>query len=1073
VNVACRRCGEASPAEFRFCGHCGAPRGESPESGAAGRRQLTVMFCDLVAASSLSERLDPEDLHEVLNEYQSVGAAIIERHGGRIAQYLGDGLLAYFGHPLAHEDDAQRAVRAGLAILSETARIGARLQRRRGLRPALRIGVHSGLAVFGDVGMGGTRDMLAVGETPNIAARLQSLAEPNSLVISAATHKLVRGFFQGRSLGTQTLKGFSQPLEIYRVMAESDVSHRLEAGRLAPFVGRSREMEDLLHIWQAASRGAGKMVLLGGEPGIGKSRLLKSCADRIDGSFTRLRYYCSEQHKSSPLYPVIRQLESAAGLNRDDPPNLKLEKLELLLAASKPSAEETALLAELLSIPAAAGRYPLADMSPQRKRQKTFAALIRQVESLSERAPVLMLFEDLHWIDPTSLELIEAFATRIARLRAMLVCTFRPEFRWMPQRGAYAINMTLGRLGDEQRRALVEKIAGGAGMAERTVEEIARRSDGVPLFIEELTRAVLDGGAPAAAAPAAMEPGMAVPASLNSSLLARLDRLGAATKEVAQVGAAIGRQFYYRLLAAVTQKTERELTVALDALANAALVTCRGRPPEATYVFKHALVQDAAYATLLRGRRRELHAAIAKELELRHASDTASQELIAHHCTQAGLYREAARAWKAAARHSVATGSFAEAKSQLSTALSLLEQLPADAERDRQEVALQNDLGNVLIAQLGYTAPDTLGAFERARVLAASLNDPGQGLRALWGLGTALLVSGRLGAVLEMMREAAPLVEKNRHLDARLAFSVVQGSVLLDLGRLVEADSQLRGTLAMDVEPRRDRERAILYGQSPRITALGCLSIASLLLGNEERSREQSSQSLREAELLAHKPMLCLAHSMACRRHWLAGESAKLARHAAALARLADDQGTPLWLALAKVYQGWSLVAESKLDDAIALMYEGMDEYRATGANAATPLLFLALGRACARAGRVPEAFEFFDDAARGGTAGEEKWLEAEVLRERGETLLALQQLAAGEEALRRAATLARQQGAKLFEWRALARLGHLLLAQSRTTEAYDVLAPACAGEEPVPGDLAALFADLRSAQSSLRRGGS
>jgi class 3 adenylate cyclase len=956
--MRCPRCDAENPPRFHFCGNCAAPLVQQP-TAAAERRQLTVMFCDLVEATSLSERLDPEDLRDLLRDYQAVSAAAIARFGGDVAQYLGDGILAYFGYPVAHEDDPQRAIRAGLEILSATARLTARIERDWGACLAVRIGIHTGLVVTGEMGTGQRRENLAVGETPNIAARLQGVAEPNTVIVSEATHRLVRGFFECQPRGITALKGVSQPLAVYVVRGETDVQGRVDSAvdaSLTQLVGRDGELANLLRLWEVAKSGTGKFVLLSGEAGIGKSRLLKELSDRVqtDG-VRRLRYFCSEQHVSSPLYPVIRQLERAAGLRRSDPPVLQLDKLEALLAPCAPSREELALMAGLLSIPEAAMRYPALDLSPQRQRQKTFAALIRQVEALATSGPVLAEFEDIHWIDPSSLELLEQMAGRIRALPILLIVTFRTEFepRWSDD--IATVRVVLGRLGDTERRALVDQIARAGALPEETVIDIAQRSDGVPLFIEELTRAVVDARVSCHDGPrAAAKSDIAVPASLNSSLLARLDRLGSAAKEVAQIGAAIGRQFYYRLLAAVAQKTEPELMLALDALGNASVLMRHGTPPDATYSFKHALVQDAAYATLLRGRRRELHAAIARQLQLVHSRDTASQEILAHHCTEAGLNLEAVRAWRSEARQSVNGGSFAEAEAQLRAGLALLARLPPDEERDRHEVALQNALGNVMIAQRGYTAPETLSAFERARQLAAKLDDPGQGLRALWGLGTALLFAGRLTSVLEMMQEAAPLVEKNRHLDARLAFSVVHGSVLLDLGRVPEAEMRLESTLAMDTDPARDRERAILYGQSPRISALGYLSIASLLLGRVEKARQHSEQSIREAHALSHKPMLCLALSIACRHDWLAQAKEQLAIHAAALQRLAGDQGTPLWLALSKTYVGWSHVEQGALQEGIALMYEGTNEYRASGANSATPLLFLALGYARALAPGAP-----------------------------------------------------------------------------------------------------------------------
>jgi predicted ATPase/class 3 adenylate cyclase len=1010
-----------------------------------------------VGSTALSGRLDPEDLREVLRAYQAACSGAIERFDGRVAQYLGDGILAYFGYPTAHEDDARRAVGAALDVLGEIARLSARMERERGATLAVRVGVHTGVVVAGEMGAGNWREDLAVGDTPNVAARLQALAQANSIAISGATHRLVRGYFDCHHAGAHALRGVAQAVEVYRVVGATDAQERLEAAgvaRLASLLGREAELAQLREFWTGVRGGAGRVVVVTGDGGIGKSRLLQALVEHADAGapYTRLRYYCSEQHTSSSLYPVIRQLERAAGFAREDDATARLDKLEALLAPLSPSREALALLADLLSIGEGKRRYPLLDQTPQRRRQATFAELLRQIELLAMSAPVLLLFEDVHWTDPSSQELLRAMSERARHLSVLVVVTCRPDYDAAWLQGEHFARITLGRLEERDCRRLVERIAEGGGLPETTLREIVGRSDGVPLFAEELTKAMLEARKPAsrsAAAPRAPAEGVAVPETLHSTLLARLDRLGSAAKEVAQIGAAIGRHFYFRLLAAVANKTEEELRLALRVLGEAALLVCRGTPPEATYVFKHALVQDAAYATLLRGRRRELHAAIAEELEHRHAGGAASQEMLAHHYTQADQHLKAVRAWRAAARQSVDRGSFAEARAQLQTGLALLESLPEEAERDRLEAGLQNALGNVLIAQRGYTANETREAFERARRLAARLDDPGQGLRALWGLGTALLYAGRLAAVLKMMDEAAPLVVKNGHLDSRLAFSVVHGSVLLDLGRIEDARRQLENTLAIDSEPARDRERAMLYGQSPRISALGCLSIVALLLDRPEQSRAYYEQGMREAENLVHKPMLCLAHSMACRRAWLAGARQALERHAALLQQLALDQGTPLWLALARSYGGWSLVEQDRLADGIAEMREGMLGYQSDGARADMSLLRLALAHALARAAREVEAQELFTEALSGDSAGEERWLQPELERGLGAVLARRGRLEEAEAAMRSAIAVARSQSSRLFELRAGGQLGRFLLSHSRKAEAREVLRPLCTGQDP------------------------
>ena len=1055
---ACPQCGTPSPWRALFCGQCGSPLPTQPaparpaearrSHATAERRQLTVMFCDLVGSTALSGELDPEDFRSILREYQSASAGVIERYSGTVAQYLGDGILAYFGYPRAHEDDAQRAVSAGLDLVGEAVHVLGRLEGGRQVALAIRVAIHTGLVIAGEVGGGDWRENLAVGETPNIAARLQALAEPNTVVISAGTHRLVRRSFHCQSIGTQTLKGVAQPVEVYQVTSETTPVPQAGAeatGRRAP-LGRELEIGQLRTCWQQACAGTGRLLLLGGEAGIGKSRLVETCIDEAKaGSFARLSYYCSEHHTRSPLYPVIHQMESAAGIRRDDPTEARTGKLKALLSAFELTPQELAAMFDMFAPPDVGTAHSLEDLLPLQRRQRTFAALLRIVEVMAARSPMLILFEDVHWIDPSSRALLESLSTRVQRLPVLVIATFRPESQSLWAHWPNADTLYLNRLDDLHRRALISQVAGGVRLTDHMLREIAERSDGNPLYVEELTKAILESQAANYAHPPAQASShgdLPVPMTLNSSLLARLDSLGPQAKDVAQVGAVLGRNFHYALIQVVAGAMDRELDEALEALCKAEILTCNGVRPQASYRFRHALLRDAAYATLLRGRRRELHTAIANELAARHMGTTWAQELLAHHWAQADRPRDAARAWKAAARENIARGSFAEAEAQLRSALTMLAQLPRDADRDRKEATLQNALGNVLIAQHGFTAPETTVAFERARHLAASLDDTGQGLHALWGLGTALLFAGKLGAVLEMMRDAAPLVEKNGHLDARMAFAVVHGSVLLDLGRLKESRAQLENTLAMDNEPVRDRERAILYGQSPRVSALGHLSIASLLLDQPERSREQSEQCLREAEALVHKPMLCLAYGSACRRAWLAVDKEGVARHAQALLRLATDQGAPQWLALGKLFVGWSHVEAGALQYGVTLMTEGMGDYRASGADSATPLLLLALGRAYARAARSGEAMETLAEALHGGSTGEQQWIAAEVHRARA-GILASQGLAeAAEGALREAITTAKGQAARLFEVRAVGDLARMLLARGSTRDAQELLAP-------------------------------
>ena len=573
------------------------------------------MFCDLVGSTALSARLDPEDLREVISAYQKCVAETVRRFGGFVAKYMGDGVLVYFGYPQAHEDDAERAVRAGLELV---AAVGA-LKTHAPLQT--RVGIATGLVVVGDlIGSGEAQERGIVGETPNLAARLQGVAEPNSVVIAESTRKLVGNLFELEDLGAQDLKGIAGPVGAWVALRTSSVESRFEAfhaGGVTELVGRDEELDLLVRRWHQAKSGEGRVVLISGEPGIGKSRLTAALSEAIEGEpLTRLRYFCSPHHQDSALYPFIVQLERAAGFARDDTAVQKLGKLRGLLASGARGDDEIELLAELLSLPSSAADL---NLSPQRKRQKLFEAFLHQLEALARARPVLMVFEDAHWIDPSSRELLDLIFDRVPGLDVLLVVTFRPEFQhgWSGQ--PHVSMLALNRLGEGDGVALVERLAGNAGLSHEIVEEIVERADGVPLFVEELTKAVLESAdrdnRVAAVLGTSPLPNLAIPATLHASLIARLDRLGPVAKEVAQIGAVIGREFAYELIAPVAQRPEKQLQAALDQLGDAGLLFCRGTAPHASYLFKHALVQDAAYSTLLRGRRQELHAGVAAALE--------------------------------------------------------------------------------------------------------------------------------------------------------------------------------------------------------------------------------------------------------------------------------------------------------------------------------------------------------------------------------------------------------------------------------------------------------------------------
>ena len=730
-----------------------------PAQDTAERRQVTVLFSDLVGSTALSARMDPEDLREVISAYQKCVAETVQRFGGFVAKYMGDGVLVYFGYPQAHEDDPERAVRAGLELIQavNALKSSASLQ--------TRVGIATGLVVVGDlIGSGAAWEQTVVGETPNLAARLQALAEPNTVVIAESTRKLLGNLFELEDLGAKDLKGISEPVRAWAALRPSSVEGRFEALHatgLTELVGREEELEILLRRWSKAKTGQGQVVLFSGEAGIGKSRLTAALMERLQGEpHTRLRYFCSPQHTDSALYPVISQMERAAAFTHGDTAQAKLHKLDAVLAQTSTSTEDAALFAEMLSLPND-GRYPKLNLTPEQRRQRTLEALVSQVEVLARQNPVLMIFEDTHWTDPTSVEVFSRIIDRIRGFRVLLVVTFRPEFDapWLGR--SYVTALTLNRLAERDIRAMIDGVVGNKSLPANIRQDIIERTDGIPLFVEEMTKAVLEAGSEGAAqrtAAAVPSPALAVPASLQASLMTRLDRLGPA-KEVAQIGAVIGREFSHALLSAVVSKPEQELASSLDRLIHAGLLFRQGAPPHATYLFKHALVQDAAYGMLLREPRRALHARIAETLENQFAAIAENQpELLARHCTEAGLTEKAASLWGKAGQRSLDRSALAEAAEQLTRALDQIAGLPATSALRREQIKLQAALITPLMHVKGYAAPETKAAVEEARLLieqAEALGEPPEDPLLLFSVLSGFWVVNFVAFNGDVMRELA------------------------------------------------------------------------------------------------------------------------------------------------------------------------------------------------------------------------------------------------------------------------------------------------------------------------------
>jgi class 3 adenylate cyclase/predicted ATPase len=1008
----------------------------------AERRHLTVMFCDLVGSTALSSRLDPEDLREVIGAYQRAIAEIVAGFDGFVAKYLGDGVLVYFGYPGAHEDDAERSVRAALALLSAVKDIGAPTEKLR-----LRIGIATGLAVVGDlIGIGAAQEEAVVGETPNLAARLQALAEPDSILIADGTRQLVGSLFELIDLGPQQLRGFGQKERVWRVVQASAVASRFEALRsgTTPLVGRGEELDLLLRRWEQAKTGEGRAVLLAGEPGIGKSRLAMALSERIGTEpHTRLRYFCSPHHQDSALYPVIGQLERAVGFARDDEPETKLDKFATLLGAAT-EIGDISLLVELLSLPGGDRFAPL-DLSPQRKKERTFEALLRQLEGLARQQPILMIFEDLHWIDPTSREFLDLVLARIDRLPVLLVATFRPEFQppWAGQ--PYVTVIALNRLGRSDGAAMVQRLAGNAAsLPQHVIAEIVERTDGVPLFVEEMTKAVLEAGAGRGQQVAASVPGAAlgVPATLQASLMARLDRLGPAAKGVAQIGAAIGREFSYELAAVVGELAEERLREALQRLVDAGLIFQRGMPPAAEYLFKHALVQDAAYGTLLRRTRQQLHARIAEALEAHSPEVMDTQpELLAQHYAEAGLIEKSVACWSKAGHRSATRFARAEAAAQFQKGLDQLALLPDNPERQRRELDFRSALSAALQYSKGYAAPETGQAYARARELWEELGSPSEFLNIPYGQSIYHATRAELARARSLAEDLLRLSRRRNDTAGLVLGYYSVGTNLMLAGRFASSRSHLEEVLAL-YDPISQRSLARQAGIHPHVHAQGWLGVVLFCLGFPDQALAQSGAAIAEARRLAHPSSLAASLSFGAMLLSFVGDNPALDKRAEELVAVATEQGFPPWRAMGAIYRGWVEVNNGDMAQGTSLLRGSWAAWRATGAELWMPHYIALLARTCEIAGQLEEGLTRLEEALEIVERTGERWLAAELNRHKGELLLRQGDAEAAEEFYHNALSIAREQEAKLWELRAAVSLARLRRDQGRRSEARDLLAP-------------------------------
>jgi class 3 adenylate cyclase/tetratricopeptide (TPR) repeat protein len=1005
----------------------------------AERRQLSVMFCDISGSTALSTRLDPEDLSAVVRAYQSTVRTTIARFGGFIARYVGDGVLIYFGWPEAHETDAESAVRAALAVIAAISQSPVH-----GEKLSIRIGIATGLVVIGaPIGEGDARQQTAIGETPNLAARLQSLAAPNTLVIADSTRTQVGSLFDLEDLGVRPLAGFAEPQRAWRVIGESGAS-RFEALRsdTTPLIGRDEEFELLLRRWHQAKAGDGRVALISGEPGIGKSRLTAALSDEIHGQpHRRLRWFCSPHHQDSALYPMIAQLERAAGFARDDSPEAKLVKARDLLSAGGPGGDDFELLAELLSLPNAAADL---NLSPKLKRERLFEALLRQLSELAKTDAVLAIFEDAHWIDPTSRELLDLMVERVRELPALLMITFRPEFQppWGGQ--PHVTNLALNRLGGRDVATLVNGIAGNRPLGNEVVAEIVERTDGVPLFVEELTKAVLEQGQEGRIATllaASPVPGLAVPATLHASLVARLDRIGVASREIAQIGAVIGRDFSYELIEPVAQRPEPDLRAALAQLDDAGLLFCRGVPPQSAYRFKHALVQDAANGTLLRARRQELHARVASVLEQDFADLVERQpELLAHHLTAAGNSGRATEQWLKAGRRAADRLAHVEAIAHLQRGIALLNALPESAASDAREIELQLALGLSSLTIKGTGSPEMIEAYGRARLLAERHGNERQLFQALFGSWINNSGSGGIRAARPFMHRLAQVADLADDDALRLQAHHSGWSTLWSAGEPMAAHAHTEEGRRLYNPDQHRSHRHTYGGHDPGVCARMTGGMTEWLLGYPDRARASILEAMNLAAQIAHPFSREYAFEYSAVVHLHRGEPELALPLLVAADALRTEQR------ISSVFEPRLLFGavefmRGEAAEAINHLREALAQAQTIG-TLGRPYGHCLLAQALAQQGNYRDAMVALSEAfERIETTGERGW-ESELHRVRGLVLMAQGQRDEGQALLERAVEVAVQQQAKSLELRAAMSLARFWGESRRRAEARNLLAP-------------------------------
>lgn len=1044
-GIRCPSCRERIPATAKFCPECGSALRADRASSPGERRQLTVFFADLVDSTGLTERWDPEEFQDLVAEYQAICAAVTRRYEGHIAHYLGDGVVAFFGYPSAHEDDAIRAVHSGLEIVERVRKL-----RVHGERVHLRVAIHTGLVVVGDVGGQDRGEQMVLGEVPNIAARLQAEAEPDTVLISEATRKLVRGHFELEDGGPRTLRGLSRAVQVYKVVGNAASHTRFEAiatADLTPLTGRDREVEQIRGLWERAREGHGEALLLTGEAGIGKSRLLGVALETARLSAREVySAQCSPYHTNTAFFPLVQITERRLGLTREQSVDEKLSLLEGFVRDRGQSPEEAVpLLAPLGGLPVG-DRYPPVELSPARRRQRILEIMTELFLHSPDGSPLLILIEDLHWADPSTLDLVGMLTANCERAPALVALTTRQDPLEVPALAASCSIIQVEPLPAKEIETLVSRVVGGKRLPQSVIREITARTGGVPLFAEAVTRTILESGFLTERADGyELErplPSGLIPPTVHDSLMARIDALGP-HKSVAQLAATIGREFSVELLATLAGRDEEELRAALDRMVALDLVAPASGSSGRRYVFAHALIQDAAYESLLRKTRQDYHRSIA-ELLLERSPEMAetTPEVLARHFEGAGDIDRAIDYWMAAGSLAQQRSVEREAVAYLKKAVSLLETLPEESpERIGREMAAQLALGPALMATQGWGSGEVEAVCTRALELCDRTGNAQGTLAALWGLWTVLFVRGELDRALEAAQSVLAMAVASENPLLQVAARHGVGFTLYFRGEFAAAREQAEKALELfDIE----QERALvkLFQIPSSVCCLGFLTQSLWCMGYPDQAKQRHQELEELVEALDNPACTAVGLGVGMYYDLDRRDPETIAPKAERGYTLSVEEGFLFWAAAMRMYRGWAASLRGDVAGGLPELREGLEEYTLTGSRLGMSAMLLMLAEAQRADGQLQAALEAIDAAIESGAERNERYYEAELHRLKGELQVESGQEAAGELSLRRALEVARAQDARLLELRSANALARLLVDRGQGDEAANLLRP-------------------------------